>query len=252
MHRVIPVLSLIDGDLVKTRNFKTPRYIGDPINALSIFNAKEVDELVLHDIRASQKFCQPNFCLIKDIVSEAFMPVGYGGGIRSMEDIDKLFKIGVEKVTINTSALTNSELIKQASEHYGSQSIVVSLDIKKKRFLGGYKIVSPSVSRGATYELIETIRKFEEFGAGEVIVNSVDNDGTMRGVDTDLIKICSDNLTIPLVYVGGVGSDQHIMDSMQAGSSATGVGSYFVYRGPRKAVLITYRNPTTTLVRGLD
>ena len=244
MHRVIPVLSLIAEDLVKTTKFKSPHYIGDPINALKIFNAKEVDELLLLDIRASKAGRSPNFELIRDIVSEAFMPIAYGGGISNIGEIDQLFKNGVEKITLNSAAITDPNLVKLASDNYGSQSIVVSLDIKKNFFGHGYRVVSNSWKNKFESGLHDTLCKFEDLGAGEIIVNSIENDGCMGGIDVELIKLCSDELSIPLVYVGGVGCKEDIIKSKQAGASATGVGSFFVYKGPRKAVLISYCNLT--------
>ena len=244
MHRVIPVLSLVGEDLVKTTKFKHPNYIGDPINALKIFNAKEVDELLLQDIRATRTGQSPKFEFIRDIVSEAFMPIAYGGGISNIEEIDQLFKNGVEKITLNSSAITDPNLVKLASDNYGSQSIVVSLDIKKNFFGHGYRVVSNSWKNKLESGLHDTLCKFEDLGAGEIIVNSIENDGCMSGIDIELIKLCSDKLSIPLVYVGGVGCKEDIVKSKQAGASATGVGSFFVYKGPRKAILISYCNPT--------
>jgi imidazole glycerol-phosphate synthase subunit HisF len=244
MHRVIPVLSLIEEDLVKTTKFKSPNYIGDPINALKIFNAKEVDELLLQDIRATKTGRSPKIELIRDIVSEAFMPIAYGGGISNIGEIDQLFKNGVEKITLNSAAITDPNIVKLASDNYGSQSIVVSLDIKKNFFGHGYRVVSNSWINKFASGLLDTLSKFEDLGAGEIIVNSIENDGCMSGIDVELIKLCSDKLSIPLVYVGGVGCKGDIVKSMEAGASATGVGSFFVYKGARKAVLISYCNPT--------
>ena len=244
MHRVIPVLSLIAEDLVKTTKFKSPNYIGDPINALKIFNAKEVDEILLQDIRATKTGRSPKFELIRDIVSEAFMPIGYGGGISNIKEIDQLFKNGVEKITLNSAAVADPNLVKLASDNYGAQSIVVSLNIKRNFFRHGYKVVSNYGENKFKGGLLDTLCKFEDLGAGEIVVNSIENDGCMSGIDIELIKLCSDRLSIPLVYVGGVGCEEDIVKSKQAAASATGVGSFFVYKGPRKAVLISYCNPT--------
>lgn len=243
-HRVIPFLSLISGDLVKTVRFKSPNYIGDPINAIRIFNAKEVDEIVIQDIRATINKKVPNFELIRDMASEAFMPLAYAGGISSLDEMNKLFKSGVEKIVLNSAAIIDPILVKLASNNYGSQSIAISLNIKKNVFWSGYKVLSSSMRKELKGDLSNTLRRFEDLGAGEIIVNSIDNDGCMSGVDIDLIKLCSDKLSVPLIYVGGVGCKEDIVKSKEAGASATGVGSFFVYKGPRKAVLISYSNPT--------
>ena len=243
-HRVIPFLSLDSGNLVKTTKFKDPNYIGDPINAIRIFNAKEVDELAIQDIRATLKGNGPNFDLIKDMASEAFMPIAYGGGISSIEEVERLFKSGVEKVSLNSAALKDPEIIKTASQAFGSQSIVVCLDVKSSYFGNKY---SPYINAGKKkyrLGLHDSLKLFEDMGAGEIIINSISDDGSMAGVDSSLIETCSNTLSVPLIYAGGVGSLQDIKISKASGASATGVGSMFVYKGPRKAVLISYLNLT--------
>ncbi|TQV83010.1 AglZ/HisF2 family acetamidino modification protein [Aliikangiella coralliicola] len=241
-HRVIPFLGLDSGNLVKTIKFKDPNYIGDPINAIRIFNAKEVDELVIQDIRATTQGNGPNFDLIKDMASEAFMPIAYGGGITSIEQIEKLFKSGVEKVSLNSAALKDPKIVQEASKAFGAQSIVVSIDVKKSFFGKKYIPYTYAGKKKHDLGLQDTLKLFEDQGAGEIIINSIDNDGSMTGVDSSLIEMCSSTLSIPLVYVGGVGSLQDIKNSRNSGASATGVGSMFVYKGPRKAVLISYFN----------
>jgi imidazole glycerol-phosphate synthase subunit HisF len=241
-HRVIPFLSLISGDLVKTVRFKTPNYIGDPINAIRIFNAKEVDELVIQDIRATANKTQPNFELIRDMASEAFMPLTYGGGISSLDQINRLFKSGIEKVSLNSVALVNPEIVKMASVTFGAQSVAVTLDVKKNFFGGGYSVYLNTGKKRHRLDFEDALRFFEDQGAGEIIINAIKHDGTMSGVDSDLIRKCSNILSVPFVYIGGVGSVQDIKNSRNAGSSGTGVGSMFVYKGSRKAVLISYSN----------
>ena len=241
-HRVIPFLSIIDDNLVKTVKFKNPNYIGDPINALRIFNAKEVDELFIQDIRASETNSAPNFELIRDMASEAFMPIAYGGGISSMEHMERLFKNGVEKICMNSYALMHSEIVELAVSNFGSQSIAISLDIKKNFFGNGYSVFYKSAKKKYKLGLIDSLKFFQDQGVGEIIINSIDLDGSMAGVDSNLSKICSNSLSVPLIYVGGVGNPNDIKNSIESGSSATGVGSMFVYNGPRKAVLISYTN----------
>jgi len=241
-HRVIPFLSLISGDLVKTVKFKSPNYIGDPINAIRIFNAKEVDELVIQDIRATINKMTPNFELIRDMASEAFMPLAYGGGISSLDEIERLFKSGVEKVSLNSAALINPKIVEMASKNFGAQSVVVALDVKKNMFGENYSVYLKSGKRRYRLSLDDALRFFEDQGAGEIVISAISHDGVMSGVDSDLIERCSKILSVPLVYVGGVGCRQDIENSMQAGSSGTGVGSMFVYKGPRKGVLISYSN----------
>lgn len=239
LTRVIPVLLLRNGGLVKTIKFKDPKYVGDPINAMKIFNTKEVDELVLLDIMATVNRREPDFKAIKEIVSEAFMPIGYGGGITNMEQVKKLFQIGVDKIIINSAALSNPELIKKASEIYGSQSIVVSIDVKKNMW-GSYKLYSYSERKSLKDDVIDTIRKFEELGAGEIIINSVDHDGTMQGYDVSLIDMVSKCVKVPVIALGGAGSIEDLKSAISHGASAVAAGSFFVYQGIHRAVLISY------------
>jgi cyclase len=237
--RIIPVLLISDGGLVKTVKFSNERYLGDPINAVKIFNEKEVDELVLLDIKASKNGTEPNFDEIGEIVSEAFMPIGYGGGIKTMQHIEKLFNIGVEKVILNTTVFENESLITEASRIYGSQSIVVSLDVKKDLW-GDYRIYTHSGSRKQKLDLLSALKHVQDLGAGELIMNSIDKDGTMAGYDLPLIKKVSGHLEIPVVAIGGAGTIQHLAEVIQAGASAIAAGSMFIYQGVHKAVLISY------------
>ena len=237
MHRVIPVLSLSKGDLVKTVRFKNERYLGDPINALKIFNEKEVDEIYIQDIKASVSGAEPDFGLIAELASEAFMPLSYGGGVSSIQQIERLLKCGIEKVSLNTAVASNPELISQATKVFGAQAIIVALDIKRN-FFNRTRIKNYS----SKYNLGDILNFLVNNGVGEVIINSIDRDGTMTGVDTELITYCAERLDIPFTYVGGVSSIEDIRDSKQAGASGTGVGSFFVYNGPKKAMLISYQN----------
>ena len=237
--RVIPTLLLKDSGLVKTVNFKKPTYIGDPINAVKIFNQKEVDELVLLDIEASKNGYEPKFEWIKDIVSESFMPIGYGGGISSLEHAKRLFELGVEKVILNSHS-RNLSLIREISSIYGSQSVVVCIDVKKgllgkeacyfKKALDKVKVTPEAWAK----EVVEA-------GAGEIIIQSIDKEGTMEGYDLALTKRVVDAVDVPVVASGGAGSTQDLETVLlQAGASAATAGSIFVYKSKQKGVLINY------------
>lgn len=246
--RVIPVLLLRNKGLVKTVKFNKAKYIGDPINAVRIFNEKEVDELVFLDIMASKLNKKPDFELIKDIASECFMPLAYGGGVTEIEDVQRLFAIGIEKVIFNTSALNNLNLITEAAEIFGDQSIVASIDVVKKIW-GKYQVYSHAKVKTSTTNPVKFAVELEKRGAGEIVINSVDRDGTMQGYDTELISKISQEINIPLVACGGAGKLSDLPKAIEAGASAIAAGSLFVYHGPHKAVLINY--PTQQQIREL-
>lgn len=235
--RVIPTLLIENGNLVKTIRFKKPKYIGDPINAVKIFNTKEVDELVLIDISKNKN--ELNFNLISEIVSEAFMPVAYGGGIKNLSQIEKLFKIGVDKIIINSHAFINPELIKMASLTYGNQSIVLSVDIKKD-FFNKKHIYINNGKKKIKGDYLGIIENISNQGAGEIILNSIDHDGMMNGYDYEIIKNVSNKLNIPLVCLGGAGKKEDLLNGIENGASAVAAGSLFVFSGIHKAVLISY------------
>jgi len=239
-QRVIPCLLLKDKGLVKTVKFKDPTYVGDPINAVRIFNDKEVDELLFLDITASVEGRRPPFKVIADIASECFMPLGYGGGIRSLEDIRTLFSSGVEKACINSCAVENPSLIKSASDTFGSQSIVVSIDVKKSLF--GKNVVHTYSGRKNTgLDPAEYAQRVEEMGAGEIFLNCIDRDGTMRGYDVELVRKVVDAVSIPVVACGGAGKLENIREVLdKGGASAAAAGSLFVFHGKHRAVLISY------------
>ena len=243
-NRVIPSLLLSNNGLVKTIKFKKEIYIGDPINTIRIFNDKEVDELSLIDIHASKNKSGPNFQTIQRITDECFIPLSYGGGIRNIEDIKKIFKIGVEKVILNSSAISNPNLINEASKMFGSQSIVVSVDIKKD-FFGKLNVIKPDNNKKISISVNDYILDMQDRGAGEILVNDINRDGVMQGMNLDFIKNISKKLQIPLIAAGGVGDLQHIKEGIDAGASAIAVGSFFVFNGPLKAVLISYPDYNT-------
>ncbi|MFD0964605.1 AglZ/HisF2 family acetamidino modification protein [Pseudofulvibacter geojedonensis] len=240
LRRTIPCLLLRDNGLVKTEKFKKDTYIGDPLNAVKIFNEKEVDELVFLDIDATKKGKEPHYSFIQDIANECFMPFCYGGGIKSIEQIKKIIASGAEKVSINTAAFTNPELITEAANIFGSSTIVVSIDVKKDLF-GKKRVYVSSGKKNTKMDPVVYSKKMEALGAGEILLNSVDKDGTMTGYDLDLIKSVSEAVSIPVIACGGVGTINHFSLAIkQAKASAVAAGSFFVYQGPRKAVLISY------------
>lgn len=237
--RIIPCLSMINRGLVKTIGFKNPRYIGDPINTVKIFNRKGVDELCILDIRASIEKKTPDFDYLKDIASEAFMPLCYGGGITSLSEIEKLFFIGYEKVIINTSFFTNPSLIKMAVAFAGSQSIVVSIDVKNELF-GRKACFFYDGNIKAKGNPVELAKKAEDLGAGEILLTSMTNDGTMEGYDIDLVKQVSDAVSIPVIAAGGAKNINDLKKVLnEGGAHAAAASSMFVYYGKQKAVLIT-------------
>lgn len=238
-HRVIPVLLVKDHGLVKTQQFRDPKYVGDPINALRIFNEKEADELVLLDIAATSSGRGPNFSLVEDVASECFMPLGYGGGVRSPDDARRLFGLGVEKVILRTAAISDLRTLTSIAAIAGSSSVAVSIDVKKNR-LGRRRLHAPGTALDETSDYLGVIRRAIDAGAGEIVLNSVDKDGTMSGPDLELISTVSSVSSVPVVAIGGVGSLDDIRAAVNSGADAVGAGAFFVYHGPRRAVLITY------------
>jgi len=237
--RVIPVLTVDNEKLVKTIRFKKPNYIGDPINAVKIFNNKEVDEIVLLDITATKEKRSPNFSFIEEICSEAFMPFAYGGGITSIQQIEQLFKLGIEKVVLNSCIEDNFNLITEASNIFGSQSIVISLDFKKNIF-GKYQLTKESGSKKIQYSIEDYIKKLELHGAGEIFLNVIDRDGTYQDYDYNLISEVANITTIPVVACGGAHSIESFKNAINSSASAVAAGSLFVYRGRTKGILINY------------
>ena len=237
--RVIPSLLLRGRGLVKTIKFQNPTYVGDPINAVRIFNDKEVDELVFLDITATIENRLPQFDLIKDIATECFMPFGYGGGIHDLETAKKILKMGSEKIIIN-SAAGDFNLLRDAADTFGRQSVVVSIDVKRPRF-GNYQIYTHSGTKRTDMNLVQFAMAVEENGAGEILLNSIDRDGTMEGYDLELLKSVTERVNIPVVACGGAGRLEHFQQAvLKGGASAVAAGSMFVFHGPHRAVLINY------------
>jgi len=238
-HRVIPALLLRNGGLVKTTKFKDPKYVGDPINAIRIFNNKEVDELMVLDITASKEDREPNYALIEQFASECFMPLAYGGGIRSVAQARQLFSLGVEKICLQTAAFENPTLISELANQFGSQSVMVSVDVKKN-WLGKPQLYHSATGKLMGVAWMDKLHELVSAGAGEVLLNAVDKDGTLTGPDLTFIQQASAGVDVPLIALGGVSSLADIKACVDAGASAVAAGSFFVYHGPHRAVLITY------------
>lgn len=237
--RVIPCLLLKNGGLVKTVGFANPRYVGDPINAMRIFNEKEVDELILLDIEASRQGGEPDYEQIQDIVSEAFMPVAYGGGVTKMEQAQHLVSLGVEKVVVNTVTLQNFNLVHEMATRLGSSSTVVAINVKKD-WLGRYRLFSSATGKDINRDPIEHIKQAVAAGAGEIFVNDVSRDGTGKGYDLELIQKMTTSVDVPVIACGGAGTPEHFREAVAAGASAVAAGSMFVYVGKHRAVMINY------------
>lgn len=238
--RVIPVLLLHNKGLVKTINFKNPIYVGDPINAIKIFNEKEVDELVFFDIDASKEGKEPNYNLISAFATECFMPVCYGGGVNNIDQMKKIFSLGIEKISLNFSTIQNFDFIYEAISTFGAQSIIITIDVKKT-LLGKYKLYSHVKNKADKVDIQEVVEKLNSIGVGEIIVNNVDRDGTQKGYDIELMKIVTSSTSIPVVACGGayeLNDFKKVKD--EAGVSGVAAGSMFVFQGKHKAVLISY------------
>lgn len=236
--RIIPVLLIDDRDLIKTINFKKPTYLGDPVNALKIFNRKGIDEMAVLDISASKKGLEPDFELLTDMASEAFMPLSYGGGIKTLDQVRKLLAIGYEKVVLNTSLVEDEQLVRDAVALAGSQSVVASIDAKLVK--GQYRCAICDGTKIIDMTPVELARHAEELGVGEIFLNSIDRDGEMTGYDTKLINEVVNAVSIPVTACGGAGGISDLKDALQNGHAhAAAGGSMFVYYGRLKAVLIT-------------
>ena len=240
--RVIPVLLLRDKGLVKTVKFKDPRYIGDPINSVHIFNEKEVDELVFLDISSTPAGRGPDFEIIEDIAGEAFMPMAYGGGITSIDEIRRVLSLGFEKVVLNTIAYRDQDLIRKAVSEYGAQSVVACIDVRRT-LLGRYELYTHSGTEKQAVGLEQHLANLDDCGVGELMINSIDRDGTQRGYDLALLQIVSSRVSVPVIACGGAGSvDDFAAAVRDGGASAVAAGSLFVFKGKLRGVLINYPN----------
>ncbi len=236
--RVIPCLLLKNLGLVKSVKFSDYKYIGDPMNAIKIFNDKKADELIFLDITASAENRLVSLDLVKQLGDECDMPFSVGGGVKSIDDIRRIINAGAEKVSINSVAVENPEFVQQAADTFGSSTIIVSIDVKKK-FLGKRQVYVSNGKKSTGLNPVEFAKQVEALGAGEILINSIDHDGQMNGYDLDLVKEVSQAVSIPVVACGGAGCVDHFSDAVnQSHASAVAAGSFFVFHGPRRAVLI--------------
>lgn len=238
--RIIPSLLIQDNGLVKTVNFKNPKYVGDPINAVKIFNEKEVDELTIFDIDATVLGKEPNYSLIERLASQSMMPLCYGGGVKTVEQAQRIFSLGIEKIALSSAVLQNPKLITQISDRVGAQSVIVVLDVKKK-LLGGYEVFTHNGKKATGINPFKFVEEAQKLGAGEIVINSIDKDGIMKGYDLDFIAKVREKITLPMTVLGGAGSLDDIEKVIdQHGVIGVAAGSLFVFKGPYKAVLINY------------
>ncbi len=239
--RIIPCLLVTNGGLAKTVNFKNPKYVGDPINAVKIFNEKEVDELIVVDIDATTKNRKPDFLMISNLATECRMPLCYGGGVKTVAQIQKIIGLGVEKIAISSAAVQMPTLISDSAKCVGSQSIVVVIDVKKSGLLQRFEVFTHNGTVSTGLDPVEFARRAEDLGAGEVVVNAIDCDGEMKGYDLELIDKVREAISLPLTVLGGAGSMQDIQDLIsQFGIIGAAAGSLFVFKGKYRAVLINY------------
>jgi cyclase len=239
LPRVIPVLLLTDSGAVKTKRFSEPRYVGDPINALRVFNDKEVDEIVIVDIEAWRRRDGPNYERVSELAGECFMPLGYGGGITTLDQVRLLFRCGVEKVLLNTALHSHPDLVKRASDAVGSQSVVACIDVKRD-WRGRQRVFVAGGTQDTGVDPVKWAKGAVGKGAGEIVLNSIDRDGTLCGYDLELIAAVCGAVQVPVVALGGAGGLPHMVQAVRAGADAAAAGSVFVFRGKHQAVLISY------------
>lgn len=238
--RIIPSLLIRDNGLVKTVNFKNEKYVGDPINAVRIFNEKEVDELAIFDIDATAKGLEPNYSLIERIANQSRMPLCYGGGVKTVEQAQRIFGLGIEKIALSSAVIENPNLITEIAQRVGAQSVIVVLDVRKKLF-GGYEVYTHNGKKATGINPFKFIEKAQALGAGEIVINSIDQDGMMKGFDMNLIEKAREKTSLPMTVLGGAGSlddIKKVIDKQQIIGVAA--GSLFVFKGKYKAVLINY------------
>lgn len=248
LKRIIPCLLYDGSGLVKTIKFKNPTYIGDPINAIKIYNDKEVDELVIIDINASKQKRKPNFAKIADMASEAFMPFAYGGGVKTFEDFATLYKIGVEKVVVNSLIQENPSVIKQVISHYGSQAVVACVDLKKSLF--GTKSPYSHMGHKIKYSIMDYVTYLEnEIGVGEIMLQSIDNEGTWEGYDFEMTKQVAEGISVPVIAAGGCGQLNDLKKVLyDCHAQAAAIGSMAVYSKKGMGVLINFPNRNDIII----
>jgi cyclase len=241
--RIIPALLLRNASLVKTKQFRHFTYVGDPCNTVRIFNELEVDELVFLDITATRENRPPNLSLLADIANECFMPLGYGGGIKCFEDAKAIFRLGFEKIIINSFAVENTRFISQLAEHFGSQAVIVSIDVKRNLFRDN-KVYIRSGTVNTSRDPVEWAREAESLGAGEILLTSIDREGTWQGFDLEMVRSVADAVNIPVIAHGGAGSVAHLGQAVGRGcASAVAVGSMVVFQKKGMGVLVNFPDP---------
>lgn len=239
--RIIPCLLVHNKGLVKTTKFKDPKYVGDPINAVKIFNEKEVDELIVMDIDASAEKREPDYKMIENLATECRMPICYGGGIKTIEQAQRIFSLGVEKIAISSIAVENPSLVTEMATRVGNQSVVVVIDVKKRLISGKYEVYTYNGTKSTGIDPVHFAIEMQKLGAGEIVVNSIDNDGVMQGYDMNLINKVREAINIPITVMGGAGTLEDIGRVIQQhGIIGVAAGSLFVFKGKYKAVLINY------------
>jgi cyclase len=239
--RIIPCLLVKGGGLVKTVQFSSPKYVGDPINAVKIFNEKEVDELVVVDIDASAQGREPDYVLIKNLAAECRMPLCYGGGVKTVEQFEKIIRLGVEKVSISSAAIAEPQLIAKAAEVVGGQSVVAVMDVKRHPRTGEYELWTHNGTRATGRKPVEFAQQVEQLGAGEIVINSIDSDGMMKGYDLQLAALVREATSLPITVLGGAGSLKDMAALIDRfGIIGAAAGSLFVFKGVYRAVLISY------------
>lgn len=251
--RIIPCLLVHNKGLVKTVNFKNPKYVGDPINAVKIFNEKEVDELIVLDIDASVQNHEPDFTMIKNLAAECRMPLCYGGGVKTVSHARQIINLGAEKVALSSAAIENPQLVSDIAAAVGQQSVIVVLDVRKTGLLGKYEVFTHNGTKSTGKSPREFSQELERMGVGEIVVNSIDNDGVMKGFDLKLIQSVRDAINVPMTVLGGAGNLSDIKDIISRfGIIGVAAGSLFVFKGVYKAVLINYprRNEIVELLKG--
>lgn len=240
--RVMPCLLLDGRRLVKTVKFKNPNYVGDPVNAVIIYNEKEVDELIFLDINATEQGRDPPYEVIANIATECFMPFTFGGGIKTTDQMKRIFNMGVEKVAINSKAVEQPEIIRKAAELFGNQSVVASIDVKKT-WTGHYNVYTNGGTKNSGLDPVEWAITVEQLGAGEILLTSIDRDGTYEGYDLELISKVTSAVNVPVIACGGAGKIEDFRKAVNSGASAVAVGSMVVYHGATRGVLINFPTP---------
>lgn len=241
--RIIPCLLVRNKGLVKTVKFNTPKYVGDPINAVKIFNEKEVDELIIIDIDATKEGREPDFKMIANVAAECRMPLCYGGGVKTVEQARKIINLGAEKVALSSAVIENPNLVSEIAEVIGKQSVIAVLDVKKKGLFGKYEVYTHNGSKSTGKSPKELAKTLEERGIGEIVINSIDNDGAMKGYDLKLTESIRETVNVPITTLGGAGTLSDIKEVIDKfGIMGVAAGSLFVFKGVYKAVLINYPN----------